>query len=204
MKVSGFTFIRNAEKYDYPIVEAISSILSLCDDNLVFGCDLFEGITAGLLAPFHYYGIWDETVDYQEIPWRNGRFDPEQLTNKLATLARTRHALRQWRTRKQSRTLAFCVSIRHADYMAEQFRGQGVRAESVYAGSVTGRSEALEQLADGRLEIIFSVDLFNEGVDLPAIDTVLMLRPTESKILFLQQHHHLMYLSIKYTLKYKF
>ena len=164
-----------------------SDILSLCDDNLVFGCDLFEGITAGLLSPFHYYGIWDETVDYREVPWRNGRFDPEQLTNKLATLARTRHALRQWRAKKQSRTLAFCVSIRHANYMADQFQGQGVRAAAVYAGSVMGRSEALEQLTDGRLEIIFSVDLFNEGVDLPAIDTVLMLRPTESKILFLQQ-----------------
>jgi phage repressor protein C with HTH and peptisase S24 domain len=139
------------------------------------------------LAPFHYYGIWDETVDYREIPWRSGRFDPEQLTNKLATLARARHALAQWRDHRQTRTLAFCVSVKHAEFMADQFRRQGVRAEAVYAGSTFGRSEALDQLSAGRLEVIFSVDLFNEGVDLPAIDTVLMLRPTESKILFLQQ-----------------
>ncbi|RAU22708.1 DEAD/DEAH box helicase [Paramagnetospirillum kuznetsovii] len=164
-----------------------SDILTLCDDNLVFGCDLFSGISAGLLAPFHYYGIWDESVDYREIPWRSGRFDPEQLSNKLATLARARHALKQWQDRAQSKTLAFCVSIRHAEYMAEQFGRAGVRAAAVYAGSALGRSEALEQLADGRLQVIFSVDLFNEGVDLPGIDTVLMLRPTESKILFLQQ-----------------
>jgi superfamily II DNA or RNA helicase/SAM-dependent methyltransferase len=164
-----------------------SDILSLCDDNLVFSRNLFDGVSAGLLAPFHYYGIWDETVDYQEIPWRNGKFDPEQLTNKLATLARARHALALWRAHRQARTLAFCVSIKHAEYMAEQFRRQGVRAAAVYAGSELGRVAALDQLAAGRLEVIFSVDLFNEGVDLPSIDTVLMLRPTESKILFLQQ-----------------
>ena len=164
-----------------------SDILSLCDDNLVFDRNLFAGIKAGLLAPFHYYGIWDASVDYKEIPWRNGRFDPAKLSNKLATLARARHALKEWRKRAQRRTLAFCVSIRHAEFMAMQFRLQGIKAAAVYAGSELARGEALEQLADGRLAVIFSVDLFNEGVDLPAIDTVLMLRPTESKILFLQQ-----------------
>ncbi|MEF8727895.1 MAG: DUF3427 domain-containing protein [Accumulibacter sp.] len=164
-----------------------SDILSLCDDNLVFTCGLFEGIEAGRLAPFHYYGILDDSVDYQELPWRNGRFDPEQLAHKLATLARARHVQREWRARAQQRTLAFCVSTRHADYMAEQFRRAGVAAAAVYAGSQMGRAEALERLRAGRLQVIFSVDLFNEGVDLPSIDTVMMLRPTESKILFLQQ-----------------
>jgi superfamily II DNA or RNA helicase/HKD family nuclease len=164
-----------------------SDILSLCDDNLVYSCNLFTGITAGLLAPFHYFGIWDESVNYKEIPWRNGRFDPEQLTHKLATLARARHALRQWRDKAQSRTLAFCVSVRHAQYMADQFRKDGIEAAAVYAGSEMSRGDALAQLSEGRLQVIFSVDLFSEGVDLPSIDTVLMLRPTESKILFLQQ-----------------
>lgn len=164
-----------------------SAILSLCDDNLVFSRNLFEGVAAGLLAPFHYYGIWDESVNYKEIPWRNGRFDPHELTNKLATLARARHALLKWREKAQSRTLAFCVSIRHAEYMAEQFKKNGISAVAVYSGSDMGRSDALTDLADGKLQVIFSVDLFSEGVDLPNIDTVLMLRPTESKILFLQQ-----------------
>jgi superfamily II DNA or RNA helicase/HKD family nuclease len=164
-----------------------SDILTLCDDNLVFTCDLFSGISAGLLAPFHYYGIWDETVDYQEIPWRSGRFDPDALETKLATLARARHALKQWQAKAQTRTLAFCVSIRHAEFMAEQFVRAGINAAAVYAGSPLARGEALQRLSDGELKVIFSVDLFNEGVDLPAIDTVLMLRPTESKILFLQQ-----------------
>ncbi|MBE0576221.1 MAG: DUF3427 domain-containing protein [Desulfuromonadales bacterium] len=164
-----------------------SDILSLCDDNLVFSRDLFTGVNSGLLVPFHYFGIFDEAVNYREIPWRSGKFDPEQLSNKLATLARARHAFREWKERAQQRTLAFCVSIRHADFMAEIFRRKGVRAEAVYAGSNIARGEALEQLADGRLQVIFSVDLFNEGVDLPCLDTVMLLRPTESKILFLQQ-----------------
>ena len=164
-----------------------SDILSLCDDNLVYSCHLFEGIEAQLLAPFHYYGIQDESVDYREVPWRNGRFDPEQLSNKLATLARARHALREWRSKAQRRTLAFCVSQRHADYMADQFTRAGVAAAAVYAGSALGRAQALEKLSAGTLQVVFSVDLFNEGVDLPSIDTVMMLRPTESKILFLQQ-----------------
>jgi superfamily II DNA or RNA helicase/SAM-dependent methyltransferase/SOS-response transcriptional repressor LexA len=164
-----------------------SDILSLCDDNLVYSCHLFAGIQAGLLAPFHYHGIQDESVDYREVPWRNGRFDPEQLSNKLATLARARHALREWRAKAQQRTLAFCVSTRHADYMAEQFTRAGVSAAAVYAGSSLGRAQALEKLHAGTLQVVFSVDLFNEGVDLPSIDTVMMLRPTESKILFLQQ-----------------
>lgn len=164
-----------------------SDILSLCDDNLVFTCKLFAGIEAGLLAPFHYFGIFDDAVDYREIPWRNGRFDPQQLSNKLATLARARHALRQWQQRAKVRTLAFCASIRHADFMAEHFRKAGVVAAAVYGGSLLSRGDALEQLRSGRLQVIFSVDLFSEGVDLPTIDTVMMLRPTESKILFLQQ-----------------
>jgi superfamily II DNA or RNA helicase/HKD family nuclease len=164
-----------------------SDILSLCDDNLVHTCPLFDGIRAGLLAPFHYFGIFDESVDYREIPWRNGRFDPTQLDHQLATLARARHAMKEWRQRSQKRTLAFCISRRHAEFMAEQFRREGVAAAAVYAGSDLGRAEALEHLGDGTLQVLFSVDLFNEGVDLPGIDTVMLLRPTESKILFLQQ-----------------
>jgi len=164
-----------------------SDILSLCDDNLVFSCGLINGINLGLLSPFHYYGIFDDSVDYSEIPWRNGKFDPAMLSNKLATLARSRHALRIWQQHKQERTLAFCVSKMHADFMAQQFSNAGVPCCAVYSGSEANRVEAMDGLRDGKIKIIFSVDLFSEGVDLPSIDTVMMLRPTESKILFLQQ-----------------
>ncbi len=164
-----------------------ADILSLCDDNLVYERNFIEGINADLLCPFHYHGIHDRAVDYTEIPWRNGRFDPADLSNKLATRARAKHALSVWRKLHQSRTLAFCVSRSHAEFMADYFSRAGIRAAAVHAESVLPRNAALKQLEAGTLEVIFSVDLFNEGVDLPAIDTVMMLRPTESKILFLQQ-----------------
>jgi len=163
-----------------------SSILALCDDNLVFNKDLFDGIESKLLCPFHYFGIAD-VVDYTEIRWRNGKFDPEELVNQLATRARAKHNLKHWKEHHQTRTLAFCISQRHADFMAAFFNRNGVKSASVHSKSEVRRNEALHQLKQGELEVIFSVDLFNEGVDLPAIDTVLMLRPTESKIVFLQQ-----------------
>lgn len=109
-----------------------SDILSLCDDNLVYAHNLFEGIRSKLLAPFHYYGIYDDSVDYAEIPWRNGKFDPSQLAHKLATLGRARHAERVWEKHGQQRTLAFCVSINHADFMAEQFQKRGFSAAAVH------------------------------------------------------------------------
>ncbi|MBA1443385.1 MAG: DEAD/DEAH box helicase family protein [Chromatiales bacterium] len=164
-----------------------ANILSLCDDNLVFERNFVEGINADLLCPFHYHGIHDASVDYQEIPWRSGRFDPNVLSNKLATRGRAKHALSVWRKLCQSRTLAFCVSRSHAEFMADYFENEGIRAAAVHAKSELPRHAALSQLESGELEVIFSVDLFNEGTDLPAIDTVMMLRPTESKILFLQQ-----------------
>ncbi|WP_249122373.1 DEAD/DEAH box helicase family protein [Pseudoalteromonas sp. A22] len=164
-----------------------ADILSLCDNNLVYERNMVQGIDAKTLVPFHYYGIWDESVDYTAIPWRNGKFDPTSLNNQFATEQRARHALQHWKQLAQTRTQAFCISTAHADYMANYFNKAGIKAASVHGKSSIKRSEALAHLASGKLQIIFSVDLFNEGTDLPSIDTVMMLRPSESKVLFLQQ-----------------
>ena len=164
-----------------------ADILGLCDSNLIYERNLVFGINHRLLTPFHYYGIDDPFVNYEEIPWRNGRFATEELSSALASRMRAKHVLTHWESHKQHRTLAFCISKRHADFMAKVFQDAGYRAAAVYSGSTVPRNEALDQLEQGVLDIIFSVDLFNEGTDLPAIDTVLMLRPTESKIIFLQQ-----------------
>lgn len=164
-----------------------SDILSLVDNNLVFERNLVHGIEAGILAPFDYHGIYDSSVDYQAIPWRNGKFDPTSLNNAFATQKRANHVFEHWQRLRQYRTLAFCISKQHADFMAEKFTAKGINAVAVYSDSKVKRNEALSALDKGALDIIFSVDLFNEGTDLPAIDTVLMIRPSESKILFLQQ-----------------
>ncbi|HFQ4975322.1 TPA: DEAD/DEAH box helicase family protein [Vibrio vulnificus] len=168
-----------------------ANILSLCNDNLVFERNLVHGINDEILVPFHYYGIWDDSVDYQEIPWRNGKFDPTALDAQFATTRRAKHIFKHWQNRQQARTLAFCVSKKHADFMAQHFNqtfaDKGLRALSVHSDSSIRRNEALSMLDKGEIQILFSVDLFNEGTDLPSIDTVLMLRPTESNIVFIQQ-----------------
>jgi superfamily II DNA or RNA helicase len=94
-----------------------ADLLALCDNNLVYRCDVPEGIRKELLCPFRYYGVPD-TVDYRNIPWRNRKFDEAELTKAVATQARATNALEQYRARGGTRTLAFCVSQQHADFMA--------------------------------------------------------------------------------------
>jgi superfamily II DNA or RNA helicase len=146
-----------------------------------------EGVKQDLLCRFRYFGVPDE-VDYRNIPWRNSRFDEEELTRHVATQSRARNALEQLDKRGGTRTLAFCVSQRHADFMADFLRQHGRRAVAVHSGPTSApRAQSLDELSEGRLDVICAVDVFNEGLDLPELDTVLMLRPTESRILWLQQ-----------------
>ena len=164
-----------------------ADLLALCEDNLVYACSLAEGIDRALLSPFHYYGVPD-SVDFRPLPWRNGRFDPQALEHELVSSERTEAAFREWNERRGSRTMAFCVSQRHADWMAAHFRAQGVAAVAVHTGAESApREQSLDQLRTGEVEVVFAVDLFNEGVDVPEVDTVLLLRPTSSPVLFLQQ-----------------
>lgn len=164
-----------------------ADLLSLCGENLVYRCDLHDGITRKLLAPFAYYGIPDD-VDYQQIPWRSSRFDPEVLTTAVATRTRADNALDEFRKRATGPAIGFCVSVRHAEFMAEHFRAAGFRAVAVHSEpSSAPRTTSLEKLDRGEIDILFAIDMFNEGVDLPNVGTVMMLRPTESTILFLQQ-----------------
>lgn len=162
-------------------------LLTLCQENLVYRRDLVAGIKSGLLCAFRYFGVPDD-VDYSNIPWRSSRFDEEELTNAVATNRRAQNALEQFQQRAGKRTLGFCCSKRHADFMADYFRRSGVKAVAVHSGEASApRASALEALAEGRIDIIFAVDMFNEGLDIPTIDTVLMLRPTESSVIWLQQ-----------------
>ena len=164
-----------------------ADLLSLCEDNLVFECGLTQGIERGLLSAVYYFGVPDP-VDFAPLPWRNSRFDPDALESAVITQDRTSAALREWRQHAGTRTLAFCVSRRHADRMAQAFREAGIAAAAVHSGPTSApRHESLFDLERGALRVVFSVDMFNEGVDVPAIDTVLLLRPTSSPVVFLQQ-----------------
>lgn len=167
-----------------------ASLLEACDDNLVARVGLVEGITRGLLVPFRYFGVKDD-IDYAQIPWRSGRFDEEKLTDAVATNARAEQALREYQTHAPAgprRTLAFCVSQRHADFMADFLRKRGLNAVAVHSGPTSApRADSLARFRKGELEVLCAVDVFNEGLDVPDVNIVLMLRPTESPIVFLQQ-----------------
>lgn len=166
-----------------------AALLELCDDNPVARVGLVEGIARGLLVPFRYHGVRDE-IDFAAIPWRSGRFDLAALTAAAATRERAAQALREYRRHApgRRRALVFCCSQAHADFIAAYFCEHGVAAAAVHTGpSSKPRAASLAALRQGTLEAIVAVDIFNEGLDLPDVDTILMLRPTESPVVFLQQ-----------------
>ncbi len=164
-----------------------ADLLALCGNNLVFECDLVEGIRQERLVPFHYWGIKD-VADYAPIPWRNSRFDPDKLAEAIETVQRAEQALAEWRDKASGPTLAFCTTIAHAEFMAEFFNQRGVRSVAVHSGPLSApRQSAVEDLRNRAIQVLFAVDVFNEGVDVPEIGTVLMLRPTDSPVIFLQQ-----------------
>lgn len=154
---------------------------------------LWDAIDQHRLTPFAYFGIADD-LDLREIPWRRGAgYDVEALTHVITrTDVWARKVLHEFgehvgRT-DAVRGLGFCVSVDHARYMARVFNAHDVRAVAVSADSTEEeRRRALTDLAANRVNVVFAVDLFNEGVDVPSVDTLLMLRPTESPLLFLQQ-----------------
>ncbi|MDA9724326.1 DUF3427 domain-containing protein [Gammaproteobacteria bacterium] len=162
-------------------------VLQFLDNNLIYRKDLIDGINLGILSMFDYFGINDKHVDYTKITWRGNKFDDLEIEENLITSKRAEYIFENWKSLKQTRTLAFCSSIRHSDFMSDFFSSKGIKCLSMHSKSEINRSESIEKLRKGEIEILFSVDLFNEGVDIPAVDTILMIRPTESKIIFLQQ-----------------
>ncbi|GAA2493565.1 DUF3427 domain-containing protein [Winogradskya humida] len=153
---------------------------------------LWEALERQLLAPFQYFGIHDE-VDLSTLKWRRGSGYEDSALENVYTGddARVRlivGAVRDTVDVTRMRGIGFCVIIKHANFMAERFNHVGIPAVALHS-EVHGRDqrEAIKKLDDGSLKMLFTVDLFNEGVDLPRVDTILMLRPTESATIFLQQ-----------------
>jgi len=154
---------------------------------------LWDAIDQHRLVPFSYFGVADN-LDLRDIPWRRGTgYDVQQLTKAITgTEAWARAVVQQFRDRLVSsegtRALGFCVSVDHAQYMARVFRDSGISATAVWATTPDDeRLRALKDLSEGRVKVVFSVDLFNEGLDVPSVNALMMLRPTESPLLFLQQ-----------------
>ena len=151
-----------------------------------------QALQAGLLTPFQYLCISDDTDLSDDSLWSGQKYNIERLADKLCAKTRARlivDALHKYLADEYTcRALCFCVNKRHADFMAEQLRLYGFNAQSLTSDTPADeRKQLAKDLRDGTLHYLCVVDIFNEGVDIPEVDTVLFLRPTESLTIFLQQ-----------------
>lgn len=167
------------------------NIFEICDYNVPYEISLKDAINKGILVPFHYYGIYDET-DYSSLHLVKGRYDEKELNETyIGNVRRYDLIYKYYRKYPSKRALGFCCSRQHAEEMAKEFCARGVKAVAVYSNAdgaySEDRNQAIRKLNSREIEVIFSVDMFNEGVDIAALDMVMFLRPTESPIVFLQQ-----------------
>lgn len=168
------------------------SILHYFDGRIASELRLWKALDDGLLSPFQYFGVGG-APDLSGVKWSRGRYDVATLGNVYTADHLFARRVVQETQQKVSdvsrmRALGFCVDVAHAEFMAKVFEDAGIRAAAVSADTPAAeRARHLAALRAGELRCLFSVDLFNEGVDLPDVDTVLFLRPTESATVFLQQ-----------------
>ncbi len=167
------------------------NIYELCDYNVPYEISLKEAINKGILVPFHYYGIYDET-DYSGLHLVKGRYDGHELT-EIYQNNHKRYDLiyKYYKKYHSNRALGFCCSRQHAEEMAKEFCKRKVPAAAVYSNAdgefAEDRDIAVERLKNQEIKVIFSVDMFNEGLDIALLDMVMFLRPIDSPVIFLQQ-----------------
>lgn len=167
------------------------NIYEICDYNVPYEISLKEAINKGMLVPFHYYGIFDDT-DYSKLHIVRGRYDEKELNETYIGNVHRYELIYKYYCKYGSRqALGFCCSKEHAREMAREFSLRGIPSVAVFSdasGEYTEkRNVAIQKLKNGEIKVIFSVDMFNEGVDITSVDMVMFLRPTESPIVFLQQ-----------------
>ena len=167
------------------------NIYEICDYNVPYEISLKEAINKGLLVPFHYYGIYDET-DYSGLHLVKGRYDEKELTEIYRDNGRRYDLIyKHFMKYHSKRALGFCCSRQHAEEMAREFCNRGIASVAVYSNAdgefSEDREKAIEKLKNQEVKVIFAVDMFNEGLDIASLDMVMFLRPTESPVVFLQQ-----------------
>lgn len=172
------------------------SVLDYFDGQIAAEIRLPEAIERKLLCPFQYFGVSDET-DLSEVRWVRGGYDKAELSNlysmnRVVAEKRANHiinSLYKYVTDIGNvHGLGFCVSIEHAKFMSDYFNENGIPSIALTSSSSeSDRTSAKAKLLSGEIKFIFVVDLYNEGIDIPEVETVLFLRPTESLTIFLQQ-----------------
>lgn len=166
------------------------------DKKMAYELRLPEAIDNKLLCPFQYFGVSD-FVDLSDLKWTRGGYEVSELENvyvfdtekaKRRAQDIIKNTIKYVDDIENVKALGFCVSIKHAEFMANEFNNAGIPSIALTGNSTDEiRKNAAKNLTDGNIKVIFTVDLFNEGVDIPQINTILFLRPTESLTIFLQQ-----------------
>ncbi|MDW8802484.1 DUF3427 domain-containing protein [Clostridium sp. A1-XYC3] len=168
------------------------NILERFDDRIAAEMRLPEAIDKKLLSPFQYFAISD-SIDLSKLKWTRGGYDKQELekvytSNDLRVNGIISSLYKYVTDMDEVIGLGFCVGVEHAKYMADKFTNSGIPSIAVLGESNSEeRNNAKRRLINGEVKFIFTVDLYNEGVDIPEINTVLFLRPTESLTVFLQQ-----------------
>ena len=161
-------------------------IFELFDYNKVFEVTLQEAIEDGYLVPYSYFGLVDN-VDYSRIRYQNNRYRVDDLERYLIIPERNEAILREFLDKGSGdKAIGFCCSIKHAERMAAFFNERGVTAAAI-TSETPDRDNQIALFRENKINVVFTVDLFNEGVDFPNVRVLLFLRPTESKTVFIQQ-----------------
>lgn len=163
-------------------------IIELCQGNVLVNAELRTGIENGILAPYHYFGAFDD-IDYSKIKHNGISYTIRDLERALVIPGRDRAIIDKWKEKAEHKpTIAFCCSLVHAKRVAKSFREQGISAEPYLSTTQWEERRNLSmKLETGDIKVLCVVDVLNEGADLPFVESLLFLRPTESKRIFFQQ-----------------
>lgn len=165
------------------------------DYRVAYELRLWDALNHQLLAPMHYFGINDET-DLSNVAWSSNAkdYDSTALSEFYIKAGERRINLILNEINKrifnlaEMKALGFCVNVAHAQYMAHRFSERGISSVAIsHETSNEDRHDAIQKLANGDIKVLFAVDIFNEGIDIPSVNTLLLLRPTQSPTVFLQQ-----------------
>ncbi|MDH1975375.1 DEAD/DEAH box helicase [Aliarcobacter butzleri] len=168
-----------------------NSIYEVFDENIALDIRLNEALENNLIVPFHYYGINDiQSIDYENVDLTK----IDLLAKLLSVNKRVDFIIDKMdfysNSGNKRKALGFCVSKEHCNFMSEEFNKKGINSITLTSeDSISKREDSIKRLENENdsLEVIFTVDIFNEGIDIPSINMVLFLRPTNSPIVFVQQ-----------------
>ncbi|GEM_PF-6936853 len=164
-------------------------ILPLYGDNLIFEMPLQDGVRHGFLIPFKYWGLYDD-VDYSNIHFDGHSYRVEDLDKVLLVDSRDQAVIKEFKERVGGKkAIGFCVSKKHAFRCEEKFNAAGIKSVAIVSGEtpMEVRRRYVQEFREGKIQVVFVRDIFNEGVDVPDVEALLFLRPTESKTIFYQQ-----------------